>query len=95
MFKGKEEGGTGRRGIKERGDSTVHRDLSKNINKRFHEVLLTKFRGSLRSREDRSKGHVSANTSNPPKAFFTVRKSKAIVWNGSHLESQSFISPAI
>lgn len=93
MFKEKEEGGTERRGMKEVGDF-LYQDLSKNINTRFH-VLLTKFRGSLRSREDGSKKHASADTSNPPKALFMFRKSKVIVWNRSHLESQSFISPAI
>lgn len=73
MFKGKEDGRTGKRGIK-REETPQYRDLSKNISKRFHEVLLTKFRGSLRSSEDGSKGHASANTSNPPKSLFHGQK---------------------
>lgn len=91
-----------RRGMKEKETVGCRTEVSKSIfslaakdSRRFHQALLTKFRDSFRSSMDGGKGNASANTSNPPKAFFTVTKSKAIVWNGSHLNSQSFVSPAI
>lgn len=31
----------------------------------------------------------TSNTPNPPNAFLTVRRAKAVVWNGSHLNSES------
>lgn len=67
-----------RRGMKQTGSSAYMKEngISKNIvrlaagvRKRFHQGLLTRVRGSLRSRRYVSKGDTSVSTQNPLKIF--------------------------
>lgn len=90
---GKEEAWRGPQALRAEGSRSSSRASSRGQQR--ISAGLTKFRGPFRSRMDRGKGDASADTSDPPKAFFAVAESRAIVCSGSHLNCLSFLSPAI
>lgn len=90
MFKGKEEGGAGKRGRQETGDSTVQRSLKEHQQK-VSGVFLEYYSPSIGAHSEAGgwkRGHTSANTSNPPKAFDQKIQ-------GDSLECTSFGKPKL